>query len=111
MELSVPSTLQFLFCSFLEGRCFKGSPVVLKQVCAERVLTMHSFLSLVLVGIGDFWFTSILRMSAFGRLCDRVPLSDITKRSSQHVNYENSLYGQKDNGSCHTDAGETNPLF
>nr|CAB3456683.1 unnamed protein product [Digitaria exilis] len=46
-------------------------------------------------------------MSAFGRLCDRVPLSDITKRSNQHVNYENSLYGQNDNGSCHTDAGGT----
>ncbi|CAL5075166.1 unnamed protein product [Urochloa decumbens] len=40
-----------------------------------------------------------------GRLCDRVPLSDITKRNGQHVNYESSLYGQKGNGSYHTDAG------
>ncbi|CAL5090737.1 unnamed protein product [Urochloa decumbens] len=40
-----------------------------------------------------------------GRLCDRVPLSDITKRNGQHVNYESSLYGQKGNGSYHsTDA-------
>ncbi|RCV11085.1 hypothetical protein SETIT_2G160000v2 [Setaria italica] len=43
-------------------------------------------------------------MPAFGRLCDRVPLLDITKRSGQHVNYENSLCGQKSNGSCYTDA-------
>nr|XP_034578521.1 uncharacterized protein LOC117842252 isoform X3 [Setaria viridis] len=46
-------------------------------------------------------------MPAFGRLCDRVPLLDITKRSGQHVNYENSLYGQKSNGSCYTDAAHS----
>ncbi|CAN6162480.1 unnamed protein product [Urochloa humidicola] len=40
-----------------------------------------------------------------GRQCDRVPLSDITKWNGQHVNYENSLYGQKGNGSYYTDAG------